>query len=377
MNIKNILFLLPFAMTLACSNSESAKTDFEIKGKFSNAHGETVFLEQLSTNGLKSVDSVKISETGEFEMHPVISDIGFYRLKISEKNFATLILDTKQKVVVNGDAQDLGNTYTVEGSADSKLFWDVSQASAANYKKRDELQKRFQAFMNTAGNDSVRIDSMSKTLEKPYNELVDQHNVFLKKFIEKNSNSFASLAAIQQLPAEDFLETYIKLDDGLFGKYPNSDYIKAFHESVASQKKLAIGTLAPEITMNNPAGTPLSLSSLKGKVVLIDFWASWCKPCRAENPNVVMAYNKYRSKGFEIFSVSLDKDMENWKQAIQQDHLSWINHVSDLKFWQSPVVALYNVSSIPTNVLIDKDGKILAKNLRGEDLEKKLAEIFK
>ena len=225
--------------------------------------------------------------------------------------------------------------------------------------------------------DSLRIDSMSNELERPYTQLVNEHNQYLKDFIEKHPSSFASLAAIQQLQPEEFMETYFKLDDGLFAKYPNSKYIKAFHEGVSSSRKLAVGTMAPEIYMNTPAERPLALSSLKGRVVLIDFWASWCGPCRAENPNVVKAYKKYQSKGFDIYSVSLDKDMEKWKQAIKADGLTWSSHVCDFKFWQSPVVALYNFNAIPTNVLIDREGKILAKNLRGEALEAKLAEIFK
>jgi thiol-disulfide isomerase/thioredoxin len=378
MKLKNIYIALPVILLAACSNTnpESSK-GFELKGKLGNAHGETIILEQMGTTGLKGIDTVMLNEKGEFTMKPAINEIGFYRLKISEKNFATFIFDSDQKVTITGDAGDLGNSYTVDGSPDSKLFWDINKASAKNYRQRDSLQKTFQAFVNMAKMDSLRIDSMSNALEKPYTALVDLQNKYLQNFIEKNPTSLASLAAIQQLPADQFMDTYIKLDAGLFSKYPNSQYIKAFHESVAAQKKLAIGTAAPEITMNTPDEKPLSLSSLKGKIVLIDFWASWCGPCRAENPNVVKAYNKYQSKGFDVFSVSLDKDMDKWKAAIKKDNLSWSNHVCDFKFWQSPVVALYNFNSIPTNVLIDKDGKILAKNLRGEDLEKKLEAIFK
>jgi thiol-disulfide isomerase/thioredoxin len=377
MNIRNVFFALPIVLIAACSNTNSSSAGFELKGKLGNAHGDTLFLELMSTDGLKNIDTVILDANGEFVMHPAISEIGFYRLKTSKKNFATFIFDENQKVSVTGDVADLGNSYTVDGSPDSKLFLEVNKASANNYRKRDSLQKIFQAFVNMTKMDSLRIDSMSNALEKPYTELVDQHNQFLKNFIEKNPSSFASLAAIQQLQPEEFMDTYYKLDEGLFSKYPNSKYIKSFHESVSASKKIAIGTLAPDITMNTPQEKPLSLSSLRGKIVLVDFWASWCGPCRAENPNVVSAYNKYKSKGFDVFSVSLDKDMDKWKQAIKADNLTWTNHVCDFKFWQSPIVALYNFNSIPTNVLIDKDGKIIAKNLRGEDLEKKLAEVFK
>lgn len=370
-------FAIAVLFLSACSDSNSDSSGFELKGKLGNAHGDTLFLEQMATDGLKKVDTAILDENGEFTMNPTITEIGFYRLKTSDKNFATFIFDANQKVSITGDVADLGNTYNVEGSEDSKLFWEVNQASAESYKKRDSLQKIFQAFVNVTKMDSLRIDSMSNELEKPYTQLVNEHNQYLKTFIEKNASSFASLAAIQQLQPDEFMETYFKLDEGLYAKYPTSPYIKAFHEGVVSSKKLAVGTMAPEINMNTPDEKPLALSSLKGKIVLIDFWASWCGPCRAENPNVVKAYKKYKSKSFDIFSVSLDKDMDKWKSAIIADGLTWKNHVCDFKFWQSPIVALYNFNSIPTNVLIDKEGKVLAKNLRGEDLDKKLEEIFK
>ena len=138
----------------------------------------------------------------------------------------------------------------------------------------------------------------------------------------------------------------------------------------------AIGQKAPELAFQNPEGKTLKLSDLKGKVVLIDFWASWCRPCRMENPNVVKAYNKYHEKGFEIFSVSLDKDKASWVNAIKQDGLVWANHVSDLLYWQSQAAQIYGVRSIPATFLIGKDGKIIAKNLRGEALEQALEQIF-
>lgn len=378
MKLKNIRFILPIILLAACSNTNpQSENGFELKGKLSNAHGETVYLQLMAPDGLKGIDTVVLDEKGEFIMNLDIKEPGFYRLQTSEKNFATLIFDVKQKVTITGDVTSLATTYKVEGSPDSKLFLEIAQTSTNNYQKRDSLQNIFQSFATKFQGNPVRIDSMNKILEKDYNTLLAGHNKYLQNLIEKNPTSLASLAAIQQLPAEEFLETYIKVDESLFAKYPLSPYIKSFHEDVLSKKKLAIGTSAPEITMNTVEGKPLSLSSLKGKIVLVDFWASWCAPCRAENPNVVKAYAKYKSKNFEVFSVSLDADANKWKAAIQKDNLSWASHVCDFKAWQSPVVPLYGFKGIPYNVLIDKEGKIIAKNLRGEELEKKLAEVFK
>lgn len=190
------------------------------------------------------------------------------------------------------------------------------------------------------------------------------------------------MAAVEQLDPDKYADYFIKVDEAFTEKYPDSKYFKKFHEKVNRMKKFAVGSVAPDIVLPNYEGNTTTLSSLKGKVILLDFWASWCKPCRAENPNVVKAYNTYQSKGFDVFSVSLDglpqqqNPKEEWLQAIKQDGLIWKNHVSDMQGWNSPVVPLYDISGIPHTLLIDREGKIIGKNLRGEQLEAKLKEIF-
>ncbi|MES2134470.1 MAG: TlpA disulfide reductase family protein, partial [Bacteroidota bacterium] len=189
--------------------------------------------------------------------------------------------------------------------------------------------------------------------------------------------------AIQQLKPENYMDVYKALDKGLEQKYPGNTDIKSFHAMVqqtqmmvARTEAIKIGNDAPEIMLPMPNDKELALSSLKGKVVLIDFWASWCGPCRKEMPNVKRIYEKYKSKGFEIYGVSLDKDRDAWLEAISKDNQTW-PQVSDLKFWQSEAAQTYAVQSIPFTVLVSKEGKILATGLRGAELETKLAEILK
>jgi peroxiredoxin len=383
--MKNISIIALIAISLySCSTSNSGNTSgFEITGTLSNSKGESIYLEKLSQQGVASVDSAVIDEKGDFKMNNYSPSIGFYRLRISESNFAMMVLDSAQKVSVTADARNLGSTFKAEGSPDTKLFLEYSSLAQAHKMRTDSLENVFRTAMVTMKLDSLRADSLSKVLQKPYEEMIHQYSDVIAKKIKENPNSFASIMPIQQLRPEEYLDVYKELDKGLSQKYPDNKDIKSYHSMVQQAEMMvtrtqaiSVGAEAPELVLPMPNDKELALSSLRGKVVLIDFWASWCGPCRKEIPNVKRAYAKYKNKGFEILGVSLDKDREAWLEAISKEGLTW-PQVSDLKFWQSEACQIYAVQSIPYTVLIDREGKIIATNLRGAELDKKLADVLK
>ncbi len=381
---KITLFALAAITLYSCSTSNSGNTSgFEIKGNLSNAKGESIYLEKLAQSGVTAVDSAVIDEKGDFLINHYSPGVGFYRLKINNSNFAMLVLDSTQKVSITGDARDLGNTFKTEGSPDTQLFLDYNKLAQGQKVRTDSLENIFRTAMVVMKLDSVRADSLSKELQKPYEVMVSQYSEIVAKKIKENASSFASIMAIQQLRPENYLDVYKALDKGLSQKYPDNADIKSFHGMVqqtemmvARTQAIKTGAEAPELILPMPNDKDFALSSLRGKVVLIDFWASWCAPCRKELPNVKRAYEKYKSKGFEILGVSLDKDRTAWLEAISKEGLTW-PQVSDLKFWQSEAVQIYAIQSIPYTVLLDKEGKIIATDLRGAELDKKLAEVLK
>lgn len=357
----------------SCSDTDQG--GFELKGQFKNGNGERLILEKLSQQPV-AVDSAVIDSEGNFVFKNYVPKIGFYRIKVSEENFAMLVLDSAQRVTVTGDIKDLGNTYKVEGSDETSLFMQFTDVSRKRDKRVDSLNQIAQTLMEPFRNNPEKLDSISATFEAPYNAIMRPVNDEVAAIITKNASMYASLIAVQSLEPDLYGEVYRTLDQGLIKKFPKDKNVKNFHDFVGRTLALSVGQVAPEIELADTDGKLIKLSAFRGKVVLIDFWASWCGPCRKEMPNVVKAYAKYKGKGFEIFGVSLDKEKVNWVEAIKTDGITW-PQVSDLQQWSSSVVSLYAIQGIPYTVLLDKEGKIIAKNLRGDELDKKLAEILK
>ena len=371
---KSLLVLSTITLLISCGNKK-ANGEFELKGKLINTNGETIYLEKLSGMQPVIVDSAAVNDKGEFEFLQYRPKIGFYRIKLNPQNFAMLVLDTADKISITGDLKNLANTYKTEGSAETKLFLEFQDIAKVRDMRLDSLNKAFQLLMEQNKMDNKRMDSISNLFKTPYENIVNPSNDIMAEKIKQNASMYASIMAIQSLETDKYNDVYKTLDAGLSAKFPNDKNVRMFHDVVSKIISSSIGQLAPEINLPGADGKALALSSFKGKIVLIDFWASWCGPCRKEMPNVVKAYAKFKSKGFEIFGVSLDDSKERWVEAIAKDGITW-PQVSDLKKWDANVVRDYNISSIPFTVLLDREGKIIAKNLRGEDLDKKLAEVL-
>ena len=221
-----------------------------------------------------------------------------------------------------------------------------------------------------------KVDSIVSILEYCFDNYADQQKQILRKFINTNLSSLVGLIFINKLVMNENFDIYSKYDSALVKTYPQNNFVNQFHQEVLKNISLNVGNVAPDIIQPDTAGHNIALSSLRGKVVILDFWASWCALAAGKCQNMVKIYQKYHDKGLEIYGVSLDRDKQAWKNAIKQDKLTW-NLVSDLGFWNSAPAKLYNVSSIPYTVLLDKDGKILAKGLYGIEIDEMLTKLLK
>ncbi len=386
---KNLITLSVAITTLVLTSCGSSKKSpgFELKGKLSNASGETLFLEQMSGNTPVLIDSATVNENGEFEFANVkATPMDFFRIKTNEANFAILVADSTQEIFFTGDAKNLSKNYEVKGSDDTKQFIEINDELQKISKSLDSLQGVFQSKMVGGKLDSIMMEALNVQAEEEFNKIYEVASGVLVKKVEAFPGTIANFSAFNVINIEKNLPVYEKVLKALQEKIPASAYTAQLANSVNQYKQqfdlqkkqdqlLSNGSEMPDIKLKNPEGIEIALSSLKGKLVLIDFWASWCGPCRKENPNVVRLYNAYKKKGFEIYSVSLDEEKEKWVKAIEKDGLTWI-HVSDLGGWQSSVCSQFNISSIPFTILVSKDGKIIAEGLRGKELEDKVKEIL-
>ncbi|MBK0402917.1 AhpC/TSA family protein [Adhaeribacter sp. BT258] len=375
--MKKTILVLAGAITMlsACNKkgttAETSGNGYKITGKFKNAaEGSKVYLDELGEQQFVARDTAEIGKDGSFEMTGTVPETGIYKLALDPQNAILFVLENKA-IEFEADAKNVSETYTVKGSKDSELLKELNGLMVAPQKQMEGLKARYIAATNAGQQDSV------KAIEATANNIQRASENNFKNFIRRNPNSIMSVYSTLTLinPEEQYA-----FADSMLAVYkktqPESKYTKALNERLSKLGNVTVGSMAPDITLPTPDGGTQSLSSLKGKYVLIDFWASWCGPCRRENPNVVKMYNKYKDKGFEIFGVSFDQSKEKWVEAIAKDKLTW-PHVSDLKGWESAAGKLYNITAIPHTVLIDKEGKIIAKNLRGAALEAKLAEVLK
>ena len=357
----------------ACQNAVAAE-GYEISGQLKNAPaGTVVHLSELTANQFVEKGQTKTDASGKFMLKGLATTPGIFQLKVDEANQVLLLLDNKTHVELNGDAKSLPATYTVKGSKEAEVLRQLTQVMQGTKGQLDGISQRY----NAAGPAGKKEEM--KSIEKEYYVIQGSNTVKVKSLIRRNATSVVGGFAVGAFlnPEEEF--TFADSVAAIQRKAnPNSPFTKELTARLEPLRATAQGTMAPEINLPTPQGPKLALSSLRGKYVLIDFWASWCGPCRQENPNVVKAYNQFKDKGkgFTIYSVSLDQDKAKWEKAIASDGLTW-HHVSDLASWNSVAGAAYGVKAIPQSFLLDPQGRIIAKNLRGEALAAKLAEVLK
>ncbi|TLU98038.1 TlpA disulfide reductase family protein [Dyadobacter luticola] len=376
--IKESIFLAVTVFAGFSSLAQLAPKNFTVSGKVKNgSKGEKVILSQSVVGGPAiKLDSAQLAADGSFALKSTEKDRG---------SFFTLNIADRQKVVLLVEGGENFNVLADGTSKDSKGNGGKAEVTGSKnmeyYAKVDHLMQNFAAKVTKWNEDYAAAEE--KKDAKKIAEIqqafaaADQERInVIKGLIPEMGTSLVALfTANNFLRPENDLETLKKLADN-FGKVdPIPTLAKSYIGQIKRIAGLAVGEMAPDFTLTSPEGKPVALSSLRGKFVLIDFWASWCGPCRMENPNVVRMYDKFKDKGFDIYGVSLDDNEKAWKTAISRDNLKW-QHGSELKKWNSGVAQTYGVNAIPATFLLDKDGKIIAKNLRGPDLESKLTELL-
>lgn len=366
-----LLALLTLSI-ISCNNLKD--NEFLISGTANGIeNGKKVFVEIQDENGVIAKDTGVI-ENGKFELKGSTDniDLGFIRIENEKINLPIILEEGKIKINIVKDSLQKS---TIEGTFNNDKFQKFNNESVAILEKVKKFEKENNPKMQKAlaAKDTVTVNK----IKKEYKNFQNDMNDYSKTFIKNNPDAFISVLLLENflmreyIPATEIKSFYDKLDK----KLVNTKSAQNIKKTLDLMLAVVVGKPAPKFSAKSPEGKLISLDESLGKVTIVDFWASWCAPCRKENPNVVALYNEYHSKGLNIIGVSLDQDATKWKDAIAKDKLSW-THVSNLKYWDEPIGKQYGISSIPATFILDAKGNIVAKDLRGDALRAKVKELL-
>ncbi len=381
-----ILLALILLGVTGCRNNS-----FTVSGKIDGTNeGEYLLLREVRPGLLEPVDSLVPGKDGRFSFRSETEWPAFYMLSFDDTDFLTLLISPGEKIEVQAARNSMSKPVSVKGS-------DGTEVILGFRKDHDEVIAELKQLTDTYNDsiDSPRLPLLMDSLDRRAADVVAAFRERALALVTENKSSMVPVYLLNQqvvpglqlFDAAKNPEVFYSVDSALYALYPESDLVLDLHTFVANlRNSVAVGRkegetpvagdLLPEIALPGPDGDTVRLSALRGRVVLVDFWAAWCPPCREENPNLVKLYEMYHWKGFDIFQVSLDLRKEEWLEAIRNDRLGRWKHVSDLRYRDSEVVKQFGLTEIPASFLVDPDGRVIATNLRGEDLAKKLDEVF-
>jgi peroxiredoxin len=369
------------AVTLFACKPGAKTVPFTIEGTLTNGVAATVYIEEIGTNLAKPVviDSAKVDKNGKFTLHPSVKQEGLFSLRADNQMYPfALVVNDAQKIALTADLSKQSDSYNVTGSAASEAIIGFNRKRRETGFAMSRAAMNYQSLSSPGAKDSLRgqnIDSLRYVQQSIFDSSAADFKRYTSSLIENTSSPAMVIYAHDLL--QRFFEEFgskgfsraetAQLAAKAAARFPDNTALRDWQKSAGSTK-------APDFALPDTSGKMVSLSSFRGKYVLVDFWASWCAPCRQENPNVVSAYARFKNKNFTILGVSLDQNKNAWLKAIHDDGLYW-NQISDLKAWNNEAAALYGVQSIPYNFLIDPDGNIIAEDIRGPELVAALEKI--